>query len=72
MQTKARERFQVMLAREELAAIDNFRFERRMPSRAWAVRELLRRGLAVDGFGFPSRGKIPTAGREVTIQEDVC
>jgi len=40
------ERVQVIVDLDELAAIDNFRFSRRMPSRAAAVRELLRRGLA--------------------------
>ncbi|RAI45884.1 hypothetical protein [Rhodoplanes roseus] len=44
------ERLQIMLAAEELAAVDEFRFSRRMPSRAAAVRELLRRGLAAEGF----------------------
>ena len=40
------ERLQIMLAPEELTALDNFRFEHRMPSRAAAVRELFRLGLA--------------------------
>jgi hypothetical protein len=40
------ERLQLMLAPEELKAVDGWRFERRMPSRAAAIRELLRRGLA--------------------------
>jgi hypothetical protein len=44
------ERLQVMLDGQELAAVDDFRFERRMPSRAAAVRELLKRGLAAEGF----------------------
>ena len=44
------ERLQVMLSREELAALETWRFNRRMPSRAAAIRELLRRGLAADGF----------------------
>ncbi|HEY5819986.1 MAG TPA: hypothetical protein VIU14_16585 [Mesorhizobium sp.] len=44
------ERLQIMLSAEELAAVENWRFERRMPSRAAAVRELLRRGLASEGF----------------------
>jgi hypothetical protein len=44
------ERLQVMLNEPELVALDNFRFKRRMPSRAAAVRELLRRGLAGEGF----------------------
>jgi hypothetical protein len=43
------ERLQVMLNEEELASVENWRFERRMPSRAAAVRELLRRGLAGEG-----------------------
>ncbi len=44
------ERLQIMLSSEELEAVENFRFDRRMPSRASAVRELLRRGLAAEGF----------------------
>lgn len=39
------ERLQIMLSPEELKAVDNFRFEHRMPSRAAAVRELLRHGI---------------------------
>jgi hypothetical protein len=44
------ERLQIMLSPDELQALENWRFEKRMPSRASAVRELLRRGLAADGF----------------------
>ena len=44
------ERLQIMLTSEELEALDNWRFNKRMPSRAAAVRELLRRGLAAEGF----------------------
>ena len=43
------ERLQIMLSPEELKAVDNFRFVHRMPSRAAAVRELLRYGLAAVG-----------------------
>ncbi len=43
------ERLQIMLSPEELEAVDNFRFEHRMPSRAAAVRELLRYGIANAG-----------------------
>jgi hypothetical protein len=43
------ERLQVMLDGDELAALDDFRFANRMPSRAAAVRELLRRGLSASG-----------------------
>ena len=39
------ERLQIMLSPDELKAVDNFRFTHRMPSRAAAVRELLRHGL---------------------------
>ena len=44
------ERLQIMLTSEEITALDNWRFARRMPSRAAAVRELLKRGLAAEGF----------------------
>ena len=44
------ERLQIMLTDEELAALDDWRFNRRMPSRAAAVRELLKRGLSAEGF----------------------
>jgi hypothetical protein len=41
------ERLQVMLSPEELSALDDFRFKHRMPTRAAAVRELLKLGLTV-------------------------
>jgi hypothetical protein len=44
------ERLQIMLSADELSAVENFRFDKRMPSRAAAVREMLRRGLAAEGF----------------------
>jgi hypothetical protein len=44
------ERLQIMLSPEELAAVDDFRFKQRMPSRAAAVRELFRLGLAAVGI----------------------
>jgi hypothetical protein len=50
------ERLQIMLTREELEALDNWRFERRMPSRAAAIRELLKRGLAAEGFSTADAG----------------
>jgi hypothetical protein len=43
------ERLQIMLTDEELKALDDWRFSHRMPSRAAAVRELLKRGLAAEG-----------------------
>jgi hypothetical protein len=47
---KRGERLQIMLTPEELRALDDWRFGARMPSRAAAVRELLKRGLAAEGF----------------------
>ena len=46
------ERLQIMLTPEELQVVDDFRFQTRMPSRAATVRELLRRGLAAEGFSI--------------------
>ena len=43
------ERVQIMLSPDELAAVDDFRFKNRMPSRSAALREVLRRGLTVLG-----------------------
>ncbi len=67
------ERLQIMLSGDELVVLDDFRFRKRMPSRAAAIRELLKRGLAVEGFqaaafgtkseDFGVIGKAPT-GRE--------
>ena len=50
-------RLQIMLQPEELQAIEDWRFSTRMPSRAAAVRELLRRGLAAEGFHLATAGK---------------
>jgi len=50
------ERLQIMLTKEELEALDNWRFGKRMPSRAAAVRELLKRGLLAEGFDLAESG----------------
>jgi hypothetical protein len=50
------ERLQIMLTDDELAALDDWRFAKRMPSRAAAVRELLKRGLAAEGFDIANIG----------------
>jgi hypothetical protein len=56
MATLARgERLQIMLTDEELVALDDWRFDKRMPSRASAVRELLKRGLAAEGVVVAGR-----------------
>jgi hypothetical protein len=66
------ERLQIMLSPEELLVVDDFRFKHRMPTRAAAVRELLRLGLTIgttdgDGqksssYGVVSRGEISSQG----------
>jgi hypothetical protein len=67
------ERLQIMLTQAELEALDTWRFARRMPSRASAIRELLKRGLAAEGFLLANQGEKsstfgvtgkPTKGRE--------
>jgi hypothetical protein len=50
------ERLQIMLTKAELRALDDWRFTSRMPSRASAIRELLKRGLAAEGFSFADDG----------------
>jgi hypothetical protein len=50
------ERLQIMLTLGELKALDDWRFSRRMPSRAAAVRELLHRGLKAEGFTVAEAG----------------
>lgn len=69
------ERLQVMLTETELSALDDWRFARRMPSRAAAIRELLRLGLAAGGhslaephmrskdFGVTEDGALPEEPR---------
>jgi hypothetical protein len=49
-------RLQVMLTTDELRALDDFRFQKRMPTRAAAIREILRRGLVSDGFNVADAG----------------
>jgi hypothetical protein len=50
------ERLQIMLTAEEVALLDDFRFKTRMPSRAAAIRELFKRGLAAEGFEIAPSG----------------
>src|SRR5258708_1311324 len=65
------ERLQIMLTAEELAALDDWRFQRRRPSRAAAVRALLNRGLAAGGGQIarrppkcPGFGVLPPKARD--------
>ena len=51
------ERLQIMLTPEELRLNDTWRFAKRMPSRAAAIRELLKRGIVAEGFGEALNGQ---------------
>lgn len=51
------ERLQIMLSPEELEALDDFRFKLRMPTRAAAIRELLKRGLFLEQSGAATAGR---------------
>lgn len=62
-------RLQVMLSAEELKALDDFRFQKRMPSRAAAVREILRRGLAAVG-GFDRAPRSSRSNQFGVINDD--
>ena len=57
MMNMRNERLQIMLELQELKALDDFRFNARMPSRAAAVRELIRRGLTAEGFPSAPQGQ---------------
>lgn len=50
-------RLQIMLDDDEVTAIEDWRFKKRMPSRASAVREIIRRGLAAEGFKLANIGQ---------------
>jgi metal-responsive CopG/Arc/MetJ family transcriptional regulator len=50
------ERLRIELTPDELKAVDNFRFQHRMPSRAAAIRELLRHGLGALGAVLENTG----------------
>ncbi len=62
---KRTEKLQLMLDEAELTAIDDWRFDNRMPTRAAAIRELLRRGLQAKGFEQPETGAPSTEFRVV-------
>ena len=66
---KRTEKIQVMLNDEEIRAIDDWRFEHRLPSRAAAIRELLSRGLHGKEFGEPQENK-PSRRFAVTSPPD--
>jgi len=65
------ERLQIMLSPQELAAIDDWRFKHRMPSRASAVRDLLRGGLSSNSVETSS-GSAKSSEYGVLPQRDVA
>lgn len=64
---KRTEKLQLMLNSEELQAIDDWRFDNRLPSRAAAIRELIRRGLNTEEFADPPSD---LASGEFTVTDD--
>jgi hypothetical protein len=62
------ERLQIILSQEELAALDDWRYAARMPTRAAAIRELLKRGMAVQAEGDGAKG-IGRRSRDVRLVE---
>ena len=64
------ERLQIMLTEDELKALDEWRFSKHMPSRAAAIRELLKRGLAAEGFDLADfRNKSKEFGVTGTVKD---
>lgn len=67
---KRSEKLQLLLDEEELKAIDDWRFVHRFPSRAAALRELLRRGLlATPVYGEPETENVTTGEFRVVDEE---
>lgn len=67
-ETNKPERLQIILTQDELAALDDWRFANRMPTRAAAIRELMKRGMAarVDSAADSRIGK---RSRDVRLVE---
>lgn len=61
------ERLQIILTPDELDALDDWRFAHRMPSRAAAIRELLKRGMAQEDGG--AAGRSGRRSRDVRVLE---
>lgn len=61
------ERLHIILTPDELDALDDWRFANRMPSRAAAIRELLKRGMAHQDGALPGGGG--RRSRDVRILE---
>lgn len=67
---KRSEKLQLLLNEEELRAIDDWRFQHRLPTRAAALRELLRRGLKASvGQSIPETDHVATGDFSVVSTE---
>jgi hypothetical protein len=65
------DRLQIMLTPEELRVLEDFRFKQRMPTRAAAVRELFRLGLASQGISAaPPNQRSAAFGVLKTVRPD--
>lgn len=68
---KRSEKLQLLLDEEELKAIDDWRFEHRLPTRAAALRELLRRGLLAGSLHGRPDTESATTGDFGVVDENV-
>ena len=65
------EKLQFMLSPEELKAVDDFRFQHRMPTRAAAVRELLRHGIEEVGISPVAENAGITSGNYSVLKPNI-
>ena len=66
-EVKGSERLQIILTDDEITALDDWRFANRMPTRAAAIRELMKRGMAVQMEGDGT--KVGRRSRDVRLVE---
>jgi hypothetical protein len=59
-----------MLDDDELEAIDAWRFDNRLPSRAATIRELIKRGLQNRGLDPPATKDVKTTDFSVLTEEE--
>jgi hypothetical protein len=67
---KRNERIQLMLDDDELEAIDGWRFDNRLPTRAAAIRELIKRGLSNRDLAPPDTKDAKTTDFSVLPDEE--
>jgi hypothetical protein len=67
---KRNERIQLMLDDDELEAIDGWRFDNRLPTRAAAIRELIKRGLSNRDLAPPDTKDTKTTDFSVLSEDE--